>query len=94
MEELAGAADYLAAAIAVTGGVVVAWRAQHAPPTAIRRYLAAAPINLGVATGGATSDTVRASWLTRPSSTLFANAIIAEFRPNELVRDQPRSGRT
>src|SRR6266567_1828280 len=58
VDGVASIAGYAAAVIAVSAGAVIASRAQHSSPSAIRRYLAAALISIGVATAVATPETL------------------------------------
>jgi hypothetical protein len=55
---LASTAGYLAAIIALAAGTYLAGRAARSPRTAIRRYLAAALIAVGVATAVTTPETL------------------------------------
>jgi hypothetical protein len=57
VDGIASAAGYAAALIAVTAGVIIAARASRSSRSAIRRYLAAALISIGVATAVATPET-------------------------------------
>lgn len=67
MEALASTAGYLAAIIAIAAGGYIAARATGSGRTAIRRYLAAALVNIGLATAIATPETLA---LTRALDTL------------------------
>lgn len=58
MDRLASAAGYLAAIIALAAGTYIAARAAGSPRTAIRRYLAAALVAVGVAAAVATPETL------------------------------------
>jgi hypothetical protein len=58
VEALASTAGYLAAIIAVAAGSYIAARAARSPRSAIRRYLAAALITIGVATAVTTPETL------------------------------------